>query len=148
MDTKTGFIPELSIPHGTRDFQFYIKAFGAIEMWRIPNEDGSVHVAALSINDSEFRLHEERSEGRMPSSDHPPAKTITIALPVDDVHAVVDAAVEAGARILSPVKDYEYGYRQADIQDPFGHHWTIEKLLSRDALNDFLISAGDKPLSL
>jgi len=28
---------------------------------------------------------------------------------------------------ISPAKDYEYGYRQGEIKDPFGHHWLIEK---------------------
>ena len=39
----------------------------------------------------------------------------------------MNKAIEAGAVEISAVKDYEYGYRQGEIEDPFGHHWLIEK---------------------
>jgi uncharacterized glyoxalase superfamily protein PhnB len=41
-------------------------------------------------------------------------------------------AVAAGGKEISPVKDYEYGYRQGTIQDPFGHHWLLEKRIEKD----------------
>jgi PhnB protein len=36
-------------------------------------------------------------------------------------------AIKAGAVETNPAKDYEYGYRQGEIKDPFGHHWLIQK---------------------
>ena len=38
-------------------------------------------------------------------------------------------ALAAGAIEISPVTDYDYGYRQGELQDPFGHHWLIEKVI-------------------
>jgi PhnB protein len=35
-------------------------------------------------------------------------------------------AIAAGATVISPAQSYEYGYRQGEIKDPFGHHWMIE----------------------
>jgi PhnB protein len=35
-------------------------------------------------------------------------------------------AIAAGAKEISPAQDYDYGYRQGEIKDPFGHHWLIE----------------------
>jgi PhnB protein len=46
---------------------------------------------------------------------------------VDDVDATVRTAVEAGATEINPAQDYEYGYRQATLKDPFGHYWQIQK---------------------
>jgi PhnB protein len=46
---------------------------------------------------------------------------------VPDVDQVMQKAIEAGATEVSPARDYEYGYRQGEIEDPFGHHWLIEK---------------------
>jgi PhnB protein len=127
MADKIAFVPVLSINHGVTDIEFYKNAFSAIELWRINNEDGSVHVAAFSINEAEFRLHEENSQH--PCPDKAGFTTVKIALRVDDVHAVVAEAVAIGATLLSPVTDYEYGYRQGELKDPFGHLWTIEKVL-------------------
>jgi len=43
-----------------------------------------------------------------------------------DVHAVFNKAIAAGATVISPVEDYDYGYRQGTLQDPFGHQWIIQ----------------------
>jgi PhnB protein len=138
MESATTFVPVLSISSGVTDIEFYKKAFRAIELWRLNNPDGSVHVAAFSIDGAMFRLHEESKDGRNLSPDKTGGTTVTIGLSVDDVHAVVAQAVAAGAIVLSPVTDYEYGYRQGEIKDPFGHHWLIEKLLSKEALDHFV----------
>jgi PhnB protein len=138
MESKTIFVPVLSIGSGITDIEFYKKAFGAMQLWRIDNPDGSVHVAAFSINGVEFRLHEESKNGQTLSPGKAGCTTVTIGLSADDVHAVVAEALTAGATLLSPVIDYDYGYRQGEIKDPFGHHWLIEKLFSKEALNSFL----------
>ena len=59
-NNKTFFAPQLFIPGGVSDISFYFEAFGAVEVrpWR--NDDGSIHVAELSINGTIFHLHEER----------------------------------------------------------------------------------------
>ena len=136
MTPKTTFVPVLSISSGVTNIEFYKKAFGATELWRLNNPDGSVHVAAFSINGAMFRLHEEGN--RSPGPDKAGGTTVTIGLTTDDVPAVVEQAVAAGAIVLSPVTDYPYGYRQGEIKDPFGHQWLIEKLLSQEALDDFV----------
>jgi len=140
METKTTFIPVLSISSGVTDIEFYKKAFGAIELWRLNNPDGTIHVGTFSIDGAIFRLHEEGAKSVSPEKAD--TTTVTIALTQDDVHAVVEQAVAAGATVLSPVTDYEYGYRQADLKDPFGHRWTIEKLLSQEALDNFVKGAS------
>lgn len=55
------------------------------------------------------------------------ATTSLIGIFVPDPHAFIRKAAMAGGRELSPVKDYDYGYRQGTIIDPFGHHWLVEK---------------------
>lgn len=139
MKQKTTFVPVLSVSSGITDIDFYRKAFGAEQLWRINNPDGTVHVAAFTIGGAQFRLHEEGSRTLSPDKAH--STTVTIGLVVDDVHAVVERAVTAGAALVSPVKDYEYGYRQGEIRDPFGHCWLIEKLLDPEALENFVRNA-------
>ena len=43
-----------------------------------------------------------------------------------DVDEVMEKAIKAGATEISPAKDYDYGYRQGNIQDIFGHQWMIQ----------------------
>ena len=138
MESTTTFVPVLSIGSGVIDIEFYQQAFKAQELWRLNNPDGSVHVAAFSIDGVVFRLHEESKDGRILSPGKAGSTTVTIGLAVDDVHAFVADAVSAGATLVSPVTDYDYGYRQGEIKDPFGHHWLIEKLISCKALDHLL----------
>jgi len=73
-----------------------------------------------------FHLHEEVSRVNQFSPEKVNGTTVLIGLFVPDVDAVMNNAIAAGATILSPAQTYDYGYRQGEIQDPFGHHWMIE----------------------
>lgn len=125
-DTKTHFAPELHIPNGTFNVDFYTK-FGAREHFCFRNDDGSIHVAELDIDGAIFHLHETmRWFGALePIS----AKGVTtvIGLFVPDVDKIMQQAIDAGAVEINPATDYEYGYRQGMIKDPFGHYWQIQK---------------------
>ena len=123
---KTWFAPQLYINSGTRNIEFYTKAFGAIELRRWMNDDGTYHVAELSIDGAMFHLHEEKPTANQFSPEKIKGTTTLIGLFVKDVDAVMDKAMAAGASVISPAQSYEYGYRQGEIKDPFGHHWMIE----------------------
>ncbi len=120
------FAPQLLIDNGVKDISFYKNAFGATENLCLRNDDGSIHVAELSINGAIFHLHEVTKPYFFSPGKYNATTTI-IGLFVPDVKAVMDKAIKAGATEISPVKDYEYNYRQGEIKDPFGHHWLIEK---------------------
>jgi PhnB protein len=121
-NNNTYFAPQLFIPSGVTDISFYFKAFGAVEIkpWR--NDDGSVHVAELSINGAIFHLP---LKGQLEPKKVKGVTTL-IGIFVEDVDLVINNAVHAGATLLSSAQDYDYGYRQGNIQDPFGHQWMIE----------------------
>ena len=127
MEQKTTFAPVLAIPNGVTNIDFYKNAFNAIEHMRLNNDDGSVHVAELVIDGAMFHLHEITDFTGTVTPDSLNGGTVTLGLMVDDVHAVFDSAIAAGARIASPVQDYDYGYRQGELLDPFGHRWMIER---------------------
>jgi PhnB protein len=125
--TKTTFAPKLYIPLGTRDIDFYKRAFGAVEQQRWSNDDGTIHVAEFTIGDAMFHLHEANHPNICFSPALHNGTTVVIGLFVDDVDAVMASAIAAGAKELNPATDYDYHYRQGDIMDIFGHHWTIQK---------------------
>ena len=126
---KAAFAPVLYIPTGTVDISFYKHAFGAIELRRFSNADGSVHVAEFTIDDALFHLHEENYIKKAFSPLSCNGVTTNIGLMVDDVDKVMAQALAAGAKEISPAQDYDYDFRQGDIVDPFGHYWTIQKVI-------------------
>ncbi len=123
---KTTFAPQLFVKSGVTNIEFYTEAFGAIELHRWTNDDGSLHVAELSINGAIFHLHEETFNSGTFSPEKHNGTTTLIGLFVSDVDAVMNSAIAAGAIEISPAQDYDYGYRQGEIKDPFGHIWMIE----------------------
>lgn len=125
-EPTTTFVPMLAIPKGTMDIDFYKNAFGAIEHKRFNNDDDSVHVAELTIGNVKFHLHEENLSNWTFSPVACNGVTAIMGLVVPDVDTFISKALEAGARQVSPVKNHEYGYRQGEIADPFGHRWLIE----------------------
>ena len=126
-ENETFFAPELFVNNGVKDVSFYERAFGAKEERRFLNEDGSIHVVEFSINNVIFHLHEVTAKPRFFSPDKHNGSTVCIGLFVSDVHKVMKDAINAGATEINPVQDYEYGYRQGTIKDPFGHYWQIQK---------------------
>lgn len=108
------------------DISFYSKAFGARELMRFSNEDGSVHVAELEIGGAIFHIHEANREGQYPPISQN-GTSVLIGLFVPDVDEVMEQAKAAGAIETSPAQSYDYGYRQGEFRDPFGHMWMIEK---------------------
>lgn len=124
--TTPVFAPELYIPNGVRDVDFYINGLGAVELRRFSNDDGTIHVSELSINGAVFHLHEETRNRASFSPLRYQGSTVTIGLFVEDVDAYMASAVAAGAKVISPAQDYDYGYRQGDVEDPFGHIWMFE----------------------
>ena len=104
---------------------FYVKAFDAVEMARLPGPDGRLMHAQLRIGDSPLMLVDECPEqgclGPMALKGSP----VTIHLYVEDVDATFAQAVAAGARITMPVADMFWGDRYGRLEDPFGHQWSV-----------------------
>lgn len=123
---NTIFAPQLFIPNGVTDIDFYKNGLGAMEIRRFSNDDGTIHVAELSIDGMLFHLHEETANGREYAPATLGGTTVLIGLFVKDVDAQMKLALDAGAQLLSPATSYDYGYRQGQVRDPFGHCWMFE----------------------
>lgn len=126
-NSQASFAPEFFINNGVKDISFYESAFGAKEIMRFSNDDGSIHVAELSIDGTIFHVHEITASTSFFTPDKHNGCTIRIGLFVANVDEVIDNALKAGAIEISPAQDYDYGYRQGIIKDPFGHYWQIQK---------------------
>ena len=126
-DHTPALAPMLYLKDLAAAIDFYKNVFDAIEQWRVSNPDGSVHVAEMIIGASLLRMHEEAGHDKNFSPETVGGTTVVMGLLVPDPDTVAAKVAAAGGTVLSPVKDYEYGYRQGTVKDPFGHHWMIEK---------------------
>ena len=133
MNTKAKPVPEgfhtatpyLIITNAARAIEFYQDVFGATELTRLATPDGKVGHAEIRIGDSRIMLADEFPEWDARSPQTIGGSAVHIMLYVEDVDAVVNRAVAAGAKLFKPVADQFYGDRSGSLTDPFGHKWTI-----------------------
>jgi len=127
-DRKTTIAPMLSVRNGARAVEFYKAAFGAVEVFRLDAEDGTV-VATLSVGDAEFWVADESPEHQNFSPESLGGGSVRMVMTVEDPDAAFERAVAAGATVVRPVCE-DYGWRLGRIVDPFGHHWEIGRPLA------------------
>ena len=117
--------PHLVCAGAADAIEFYKKAFGAEEIIRLPGPDGKIMHACLKIGDSAIMLADEfpafGSRGPKALGGSP----VTIHLNVDDADAFAGRAADAGAKITMPVADMFWGDRYGQLEDPFGHRWSV-----------------------
>jgi PhnB protein len=117
--------PYLACGDAARAIEFYKKAFGAAEVFRMPGPDGRIGHAEVKIGGSRVMLTDEYREMDFLSPLTRGGTTVHIHLYVPDVDKMAERALGAGAKLLHPVQDKFYGDRTGTVQDPFGHVWHL-----------------------
>jgi PhnB protein len=117
--------PYLAVDDAARAIEYYTQAFGAQEVVRMDAPGGTIGHAELAIGDSRIMLADPFPQG----STRPPkdlgGTSMSVFMYVEDVDAVVQRAVDAGATVTMEVADQFWGDRFGTITDPFGHIWSI-----------------------
>ena len=118
--------PHLVHEDCARAIEFYVRAFGAEEVMRMPSPDGrKIWHCELRIGDSVVYLSDEMPGGaaRAPSRERP--ATASIWLYVEDCDAAYQRAMRAGARSVYEPMDAFWGDRMGMVVDPFGYPWAM-----------------------
>jgi PhnB protein len=105
--------------------EFYKKAYDATEKSRLPGPNGQLMHASIKIGDSTIMLTDENPEWGALGPKALKGSSTTIHLHVSDVDAFAVQAVAAGAKVTMPVSDMFWGDRYGQLEDPFGHRWSI-----------------------
>lgn len=117
--------PYLIVNGGVAALDFYQRAFGAIEVMRLPTPAGTLGHAEIKIGNSHVMLADEFPEMGAVGPHTVGGTPLTLLIYVEDCDAVFDQAVAAGAKVVRPLADQFYGDRSGMIEDPFGHKWSI-----------------------
>ena len=117
----------LAVKGGAEAIDFYKRAFGATERYRIPAPGGKVGHAELFIGNSLVYLADEAPELDFLSPLTRGGATAIFAIEVDDADAAFKRALDAGATVDRDLRDEPYG-RTGDLRDPFGHRWSVMKV--------------------
>jgi PhnB protein len=117
--------PYLIVSGAAKAIEFYKKALGAVELFRMDCGDGKLGHAEIKIGDSPIMLADEYPDMGYRSAQSIGATPVSILVYVDDVDSVFKRALAAGGTQLKPLQDQFYGDRSGTFTDPFGHVWTV-----------------------
>ena len=117
--------PRIFVRGAADALKFYQQAFSAIELGRHADPSGKIVNAEIKIGDSIVSLAEESPE----FGNHSPLSlggaTTILTLNVENADAVWEQALSSGAKVIFPLANQSYGYRQGRLEDPFGHLWIV-----------------------
>jgi PhnB protein len=117
--------PYLAVDDAAEAIEYYKKAFGAKERVRMDAPDGKIGHAELEIGDSLVMLSDPFPGFAARTPKELGGTSVSVFMYVEDVDAVVQKAVDAGATISMDVADQFWGDRMGSLMDPFGHSWVI-----------------------
>lgn len=117
--------PYLCVSNAAAAIDFYVKAFGAREKFRLTEPSGRIGHAELDLGGMSLMLADEFPEYGIRGASTIGATPVSIHLHVDDADAMVHRATELGATVEMAPADQFYGERSGTVRDPFGHRWMI-----------------------
>lgn len=104
---------------------FYARAFGAEELFRLTDPTGKVGHAEIRIGHTVMMLADEHPDFGALSPPTIGGSPVSFHIVANDADSAVDRAVEAGATLLRPLQNEFYGMRSGMVADPFGYKWFI-----------------------
>jgi PhnB protein len=119
------FFVYLRVHDAAAAIDFYQRAFGAEEVFRLCEPSGRIGHAELRIGPAVVMLSDEYPEHQIRGPQSLGGTTFAIHLHVDDADRFMQRAVVAGATVLRPLSDQFYGERSGTLRDPFGHEWLL-----------------------
>ncbi len=117
--------PYLIVKGAARAIEFYKKAFGATEMFRMPGPNDLIMHAEIKIGDSVVMLADEHPGMSHRSPLGLGGTTVSLLLSVADVDKSFAQALAAGATVQKPLQNQFWGDRMGTVADPFGHVWSL-----------------------
>ncbi|MBJ6642045.1 glyoxalase/bleomycin resistance/extradiol dioxygenase family protein [Streptomyces sp. BSE7-9] len=143
-------VPHIMVDDAVAAIDFYRRAFGAREDFRLEAPGGGVLHAEITIGRSALMLGDASVKEAEDASFTAPAllgggTSVTLHVFVPDVDALAARAEAEGAEILQPPTDMFHGDRTVILRDPSGHLWVFLTHLedvSEDELRRRLASAA------
>jgi PhnB protein len=103
--------PYLAIKNAAKALEFYKKAFGATEIYKLMMPDARLGHGEIRLGDSMLMLSDEFPEYGGKAPETLGGSSVSIHLYVEDVDAFFKRALAAGAKERKPVMDQFYGDR-------------------------------------
>ena len=119
----------LTVKNTPEALDFYAKAFGAVELFRMETPDGGIGHAEFMIGNSKVFISDASPEWNAYPMEGDTTASCLFSIGTDDCEASYKQAVEAGGQSLMEPADQVWGMKTAMIRDPYGYRWTLRELV-------------------
>ena len=117
--------PYLIVDDAKAAIDFYTRALGAKEKFRLPMDGDRIGHAEILIGDSHVMLADEFPGMGNLGPKSRGGTTVSLMVYVEDVDSAFKQAIEAGGKEERPVENQFWGDRLGAFTDPFGHKWSL-----------------------
>ena len=117
--------PYLRVHDTAHAIDFYQRAFGANEIFRLTEPSGRIGHAEIKLGATTLMISDEYPETGIRGPLSLGGTAVGIHLHVSDVDRLFGQAVAAGATVVRPLENHFYGERSGTLRDPFGHEWLL-----------------------
>ena len=117
--------PYLRVHSTAAAIEFYARAFGAIEQFRLTEPSGRIGHAELKFGPTTVMISDEYPDQHIRGPRSLGGTSVSVHLHVTNVDEAFHRAVREGATVIRPLEDQFYGERSGLLRDPFGHEWLL-----------------------
>ncbi len=128
MDTPTVSL-SLTVKNTAEALDFYTRAFGAVEHYRMPAPDGGIFHAEFSIGNTRIYISDESPQWHAAAMPEGSMASCLFAIATEDADAGFKQALDAGAKPLLQPTSFFWGMRTANVLDPYGYRWSFGQFL-------------------
>jgi len=115
----------LIMKDAAKAIDFYERALGAKELYRLDAPGGKIGHAEMTLGDSHIMIADEVPEMKILGPHSLGGSPVSFLVYVDDVDSAFPKAIAAGGKETKPLMTQFYGDRSGTLEDPFGHVWTL-----------------------
>jgi PhnB protein len=145
-----GLAPHLVCKGAGAAMDWYKVGLGAEELMRLPGPDGRLMHGSMKVNGCMVMLADEFGDvGPEHRTAAPPSlggTCVVMHVVVDDCDAWIARAEKAGANVIAPAADQFWGDRYGQIEDPWGHRWSLATPKGDAVMGDELLVAMNKAM--
>lgn len=129
--------PYLAARDAAGALEWYVRAFGAVEQFRVVGDDGKLGHSEFTIAGARFMLSDDYPDFGVHSPESLGGTATTLHLEVDDVDTLFARAVDAGATTQREPADQPHGSRHGTLVDPYGHRWMLSQQIEDVTLDEY-----------
>jgi PhnB protein len=119
----------LTVKTAAEAIEFYTRALGAKELYRMAGPDGGLFHCEFMIGNTRLYMSDEDPTWHAKAMDEGTLASCLFSIATEDCDASFQTAVDAGAKPLLEPTNFFWGMRTANVADPFGYRWSFGQFL-------------------